>query len=374
MSGLFNNKTIVILSPEDWGKNLLSKHLYALELSKNNTVYFIHTSAHNSQKDSVEVKKIDVNLFIVHLKSIPRGISKLPSFLIDLQTTYLIKKIKKKLALTKIDVVWSFDQSKFQNLQQFNATSTIFHPVDYIKKAQKFTSKIANSADVVLSVSNDILNSISTTTPKYFVNHGLDTLFLTPAKLENRPPYISNTCINVGYVGNLQMKLLDWDNLIKTVKENNHLNFIFIGPDKPSNIGGNVAFKELDVLKTLPNTHFTGELSKEQLTSVFPFIDIFWLCYNQNKFPIEVSNSHKILEYLSSGKVVVSNFISSYKNIPVLEMVNDNCDISAKIQSVAANISTLNANQLKNERINFASDNSYQKQIQRIEQILTSNK
>lgn len=373
MSGLFNNKTILILSPEDWGKNLLSKHLYAIELSSHNMVYFIHTSPHVSQKNIIEVKNINANLFLVHLKSVPKGISKLPSFLIDLQSFFLVKKLKKALTISQVDIVWSFDQSKFQNLNQFNATYTIFHPVDFIKKAIPYTSKIANSADVVFSVSNAILNTITTSTPKYFINHGLDTIFLTPSKPQNKPSYISNTSINIGYVGNLQMKLLDWDNLIKTVKENNQLNFIFIGPDKPSNIGGNTDFNELNVLKALPNTHFPGELSKEALTNVFPYIDIFWLCYNNKDYPIEVSNSHKILEYLSSGKVVISNFISSYEKNPVLKMVSDNKELSPTIKSVADNINDYNSTELQLKRIEFASENSYQKQLKRIELILSNN-
>ena len=36
------NKTILIISPERWGTNFVSKHHYALELAKNNNVYFLN--------------------------------------------------------------------------------------------------------------------------------------------------------------------------------------------------------------------------------------------------------------------------------------------------------------------------------------------
>ena len=370
----FNNKTIIILSPEDWGKNQLSKHHYAKELSKNNLVYFVHTSPHQTQKEFIEISTIAPNLNLVHLKKVVKGVSKLPSYLIDLQNKYIISKFLKAIRNPKIDVVWSFDQSKFQNLKQFKAKISIFHPVDYIVKAATFKNKIAVSADVVFSVSQPILDAIQTKTPKYFINHGLDEIFLVKNKLLEKPIYIKSDTINVGYVGNLQMKLIDYENLIKTVRENPTINFVFIGPEKISNLGGKTKFNELDTLKSLQNTYFTGELSKIDLVKILPFFDIFWLCYNHNKFPIEVSNSHKIMEYLSTGKVVVSNFISSYSNSNLIELLNENMLISKKIKDVSQQIKFHNTQEKKQARINFAEENTYKKQLKRIEIIINTLK
>lgn len=365
----FKNKIILILSAEDWGVSLLSKHLYAKELSKNNTVYFLHTCPHPSQIKFIETSSIFENLTLIHLKSVVRGIFKLPSFCIDLQNKIIIKKILKKIN-QPIDVVWSFDQAKFQNLKQFNSKISIFHPVDYVVKESIFLSKIANSADVVFSVSQVILDKINTTTPKYFINHGIDELFFLENKLLEKPFFIKSDAINVGYVGNLQMRLIDFENLIKTVKENPSINFVFIGPDKKSNLGGQQQFKELDTLKSFKNTYFTGEFSKTELVKILPFFDIFWLCYNHEKFPIEVSNSHKILEYLSTGKVVVSNYISTYKNETILEMVMDNNLLAEKIKEVTSQIVQFNSIENQQRRINFAKENTYNTQLERIETII----
>lgn len=47
----FNNKTILIISPEPWGKMMISKHHYALELAKlGNEVYFLNPPNNNSIK------------------------------------------------------------------------------------------------------------------------------------------------------------------------------------------------------------------------------------------------------------------------------------------------------------------------------------
>lgn len=369
----FKNKTILILSPEDWGTNLLSKHLYAKELSRNNKVYFLHTCPHPSQKKYIETFPVFENLTLIHLKSVVRGIFKLPSFFIDLQNHLIIKKIVTEIT-QPIDVVWSFDQAKFQNLKQFKAKTIIFHPVDYIVKESLFLTKISNSANVVFSVSPAILNKIITKTPKHFINHGIDDVFFQESKSLEKPNFIKPDTINVGYVGNLQMKLIDYKNLIKTVQENPTINFVFIGPGKKSNLGGRQQFKKLDSLKSFKNTFFAGEFSKTGLVKTLPFFDILWLCYNHKKYPIEVSNSHKILEYLSTGKVVVSNYISTYKNELILEMVMDNNLLTEKIKEVTSQLDFYNSLENQQKRIAFAKENTYKKQIERIEVIINTLK
>ncbi len=367
----FKNKTILILSPEDWGKNLLSKHLYAKELSKKNQVYFLHTSPHPNQNSFIKSEQIEDSLTLIHLKKVVKGIHKLPSFAIDLQNKLIINKVNFFIN-QPIDVVWSFDQSKFQNLKQFDTKVSIFHPVDYIEKAQPFTSKIANSSNITLSVSHKILNEIKTSTQKHFINHGLDDIFATHANKTNTPLFIDKSKPNVAYVGNLQIKLMDWEALFNTVELNSNINFVFIGPDSESNIGGNKKFKVLDEIKKLPNTHFTGAMTKTELKNILHFFDAFLISYDHKKFPIHVSNSHKILEYLSTGKVVVSNYIDSYKDKNVIEMVTDNKNLPNKLKEVCNNLTEYNNPEKQQERINFATDNTYQKQITRIENLLNN--
>lgn len=365
----FKNKVILILSPEGWGKNQLSKHLYAKELSKHNTVYFLHTTPHPQQQNKVKTTLIENNITLIHLNKVARGIFKLPAFAVDFQNKLLINSILKSIN-NPIDVVWSFDQSKFQNLKQFKATIAIFHPVDFIKKARPFLPRIANSADVVFSVSEKILEKINTTTPKHFINHGLDEIFITPQEESNAPEFIKFDKINVGYVGNLTMKLIDWDNLLKTVEENNQLNFVFIGPYQKSNLGNNGNNSEINKLLQLKNTTLTGSLTKKELVKSLPYFDLFWLCYNHKKYPIEVSNSHKILEYLSTGKVVISNQVSSYSNSSLLKMVNNNNKLSSTIKEVAGKLSFYNTTIKQEKRTFFAKSNSYSNHIKKIESII----
>ncbi|NUM49595.1 MAG: hypothetical protein HUU48_00645 [Flavobacteriales bacterium] len=371
----FKNKNILILSPEDWGTNQLSKHLYAKELSKNNTVYFLHTVPHPAQNTLIKKIPLAQNLYLLHTQMIARGIFKLPAFFVDFQNKKIIQEVLKTIG-KPIDVVWSFDQSKFQNLKAFNAGIRIFHPVDYILKAKPFVSRIADSAQVVLSVSNEILKSIETQTPKYFLNHGVDEFFFKEPKNRERPVFIKQNSVNVGYVGNLQMKLIDYPYLIKTVKENPEVQFVFMGPYTQSNLGRMNYANEINELKNLPNTYFTGELLKEELVDIFPFIDAFWICYNQKEYPIEVSNSHKILEYLSTGKTVISSFFALYQNISndIMVLAKNNEMFPALLKSTIQQLPLYNAAEKQEQRINFAKENTYAEQIKRIENILNNLK
>lgn len=366
----FKNKTILIISPEDWGDSLLSKHMYALELSKrNNQVYFLHAVPHSNQTNFINTTKINDNLTIIHLKNIVRGIFKLPAFLIDFQNKKIINSLQQFIG-QPIDVVWSFDQSKFQNLQQFRVEKRIFHPVDYIVKAKPFVNRIANSADIVFSVSELILEQITTKTPSYFINHGVGEIFLSNLKSASTPEFIKADKINVGYVGNLTIKLIDWENLLNTVKENPELHFVFIGPYQKSNLGNMENDIMINELLQLKNTTLTGGLTKKELVEVLPHFDLFWLCYHHIKYPIEVSNSHKILEYLSTGKVVVSGYIETYKNMSLLHFTNNNNNLATTIREVCSKIEHYNSLEKMQKRKDFAKENTYSKQIERIESLL----
>lgn len=366
---VFKNKTILILSPEDWGVNLLSKHLYALELSKNNQVYFLHTSPHPTQSKFIITKNISQNLTLIQLKYIAKGIFMLPAICIDIQNSILIRKIITLIG-KPIDVIWSFDQSKFQNLKQFKAKISIFHPVDYIKSVNPFVNRIANSANVVLSVSDPILNTIDTKSPKFLINHGIDKSFFQHDQKVVKPIFLVEDKLNIGYIGNMLIKLLDWETLIEIVKTHTECNFIFIGPTDKSNISSNNKNKAIDTLKSFSNTVFTGQMHKEELASVLPFFDAFWLCYDNNKYPIEVSNSHKIMEYLSTGKVIISNYFEIYKNSGLIEMSPSKIEFFETFNKTINNIHELNNAELQKKRIEFAKDNMYEKQIERIEKII----
>src|SRR5258708_6068060 len=58
------NKVIAILSPQPWNHSHISKHHYAIELARNNRVYFISPPSHNWNR-KYTIKPGRDNLFLI---------------------------------------------------------------------------------------------------------------------------------------------------------------------------------------------------------------------------------------------------------------------------------------------------------------------
>ena len=93
-----SDKNILIISPDLWTELYVSKHHYARYLSKNNTVWFLNALGDVNLSEKVSIRKHgDYNIFIINYKPIVRGISKLPSFILNILLKYQIKILKKQL-------------------------------------------------------------------------------------------------------------------------------------------------------------------------------------------------------------------------------------------------------------------------------------
>jgi len=113
------NKIILIISPEAWGTNFVSKHHYANYLSKNNTVYFLNpvfsSKINPFGKINIEVENIKENLVKVNYQNLLPKLNKFPKFIQNYIFKRQAKQIQKKLNISKFDIVWSFDPFRFWN-------------------------------------------------------------------------------------------------------------------------------------------------------------------------------------------------------------------------------------------------------------------
>ena len=366
----FENKNIIILSPEKWGKNHVSKHHYTKELSKKNKVWFIESCGEVNILENVIISSSEINnLYIVKYKQTLKGRRFLPNQFVSLLEKNIVKRILKKIN-NEIDVVWSFDQFRFLNLKQFNSQIKIFHPVDITNSPSSQKSMIANSSDIVFHVSDYIVEDIKTKKPIHFIQHGLSEEFLSPAKID-RPLFVLENKVNIGYVGNLINSYIDWESLLKAVKENTDINFVFIGPTLKSNISGSSKNQEkIDELKNQKNVTLAGEIESKFLAGILVHFDMFWLCYDTHKFKKQVSNSHKI-EYLSTGKPIISNKVKMYEDSELFIQLENNSDISYQIKKVSSNISTYTSENEKKKRIEYSHRHTYQNNLSKISNFIT---
>jgi glycosyltransferase involved in cell wall biosynthesis len=367
---IFSKKTILIISPERWGTNQLSKHHYAIALAgRGNQVYFLNPPA--AGFSSVKITHTDIDgLKLVDYTPSIRGLNSLLPFstLFKLLISLDINKILRAIAIQP-DIVWSFDPFRFQNLKLFKAPLTIFHPVDF------FSSKIdqipARTADIIFSVAQPILDRYAKIkTPAFLINHGVSPVYFKEKKKINK----SDSVIRCGYVGNLLSFGIHWENLEQIISENPTIEFHFIGPLIENNLGATQGSKiYLDEIRRHNNVIFYGALPPGEVAKRIQYFDLFLICYNPELVGNVVSNSHKILEYLSTGKVVVSSYMSAYNDRAkgLFEMVAESSQLPVTFKHVVANISVYNLDEHQAKRFEFAEANRYENHIKTIERLVS---
>ncbi len=366
------NKVILIISPERWGKLYVSKHHYALALAKRGNEVFFLNPPRLFRPVSIDIQDVEKNLKIIDYRLIIRGSNRLPMVLRKRFHKNLANRIMQSIN-GSIDITWSFDPSSFQYMRAFGSQINIFHPVDVHRS--RFEKTIAKYADLILATSDRILERYKGfDKPKFKINHGIADYFLS-SKCDHNDFIKHPNRINVGYVGNLHYQYLDTAILEQIITHNPDVDFYFIGPYEKSNIGDktfNSTFIEL--LTNLTNTHLVGEVASKDLPGYLREFNLFLMCYTGDRNIAEMANPHKILEFLSTGRVVVSHYIDEYRNQNhIICMGRRNCDLPELFSNVINKLDYYNDKNKSKERISLARNNTYDRQLNRIESILENN-
>ncbi|MCU4175081.1 hypothetical protein [Carboxylicivirga sp. N1Y90] len=376
-----NNKRILIISPEPWGKMLLSKHHYTLELlKKGNTVYFLSGQS-NNHKWKISKADFTNKLFFISYPRLPL----LEKIRFHYRSLYLfilsviIPQLNRKIG--KTDLLISFDcNGVFPKLKMFEASKRLFFPVDQIP--HKYRSEYSGF-EHVLSITPIILNSIQTNKEKHLFHHGLNSAFAQNALnllKSNQAASDKKEAIKVAYVGNLLIgEILDRKSLTTIIEEHPQIEFHFFGPysAKQSNIGASAndeSVSFITYLKKQSNCTLHGAMSPDNLVTQLNDFHAYLLCYNNLFDKNEGSNAHKIMEYLSYGKAIIASNVSMFnKNSHLLHMLPDwnNDNYPGLFNKIIKELKQHNEVAKQKERINFALSNQYKDKIIQIENIIS---
>ncbi len=363
---LFNKKNILLISPEPWGINFVSKHHYARELAKNNKVYFL-----NPPSKKFKIAAFNSTLFIVDHKPVFRGLGRLPAYISAYLIYYELKVIEKKVGC-RFDIIWNFDSSRFFNLAKIKNKLKIAHLVDLSEHFQR--PLLARTSDICFCTTDAIAREMRKYNSKTFnIGHGVqkqeNPAFLTK---EEKSELKTGHKYKAAYIGNLSIKYLDWETICGIVKRNPDVAFFFIGPIEESNLSGVRTFnKKLNDIQLLPNTIFLGSKPAEKIPAYLREMDILLLTYQADRYRDQLANPHKMMEYLASGKVVVASWTDEYKDKKhLLEMVESNDQLPEKFREVISNLEYYNNPEKQAERKAYALENTYEKKIRRIEALI----
>lgn len=375
------NKIVFILSPNKWGSMKVSKHHYALELSKIGAkVYFIEPPSLENKIFEVKSCYDDTKIYIVKYKPIFRGINYLPGFLFNGLVWLQIKIILKKLKV-KPDIIFCFHGYLYNNLKWFNSSKNIYFAFDQFE-SKKLPPELMSS-DLIFAVSDSIKKNIENYKKSVVqLNHGLQQTFVEIAEKRKASQHHKTNSNNIiiGYVGNLRMQALNREIMMKVISCHSNIKFIFWGSyeENDLNLGGEKTQEANDFiifLKNSDNVELRGTVNGLLLSKEILICNLFWICWQTNKHRIwDGSNSHKILEYMATGAPLVTHYVSSYENTELLYMLKSDDDSSKYLDLFNDVLKIIIQGEPKEKiisRLSFAINNSYVNQLRIIDQALT---
>lgn len=359
------NKTILLISPEPWDHIYVSKHHYAIHLAKRgNKVFYLNPPTNMSKVQETQY----LNVFTVHYRGFVKGLQYFPGPI----RKWFVKSVYNQLQIlcqTSFDVVWSFDNSLFFDLDALpKEVLKISHIVDLNQDFQ--TKRAAASADYCFCTTQLIKSRLQKYNRKVTqINHG----FNAPPS-DEKPTPVSNLTTSVVYAGNLAMPYIDWILLRQIVASHPDVNFNFIGPDKVLDDQSSMGVAKKDV-RDSSNTYFQGRIDSSDLQRFYRAADLLIIAY-QEEFHDEQSNPHKMMEYLGSGRMIVASRTQEYAALAekgLIAMSERNADYPRLFAKVLDDLCSWNDEVLQNARKAFAIENTYDKQIGRIMNIIDDN-
>jgi len=367
------NKNIVIFSPQPWNHIYVSKHHYALALAKQNNVWFI--SAPEKKAGAIKIQTCEGSLHIIHYNFwLPERIKFKMPYLYKKVLSQHIAKIIARVA-GQVDVCIDFGCYQFfDNLDFIDASHKIFFPVD----DRQDMKIIMRGADHLFSVSANVLEKFrSHGVDGTFINHGLSESFAAVAKESLIRPRnsASSRRLRVAYSGNLFIPFLDIAVLEKIISAHPLVEFHLFGSiEVNKSIDSHVHWWEF--LNAASNVRLRGFVNPEQLSNAYDEMDAFLLCYKPDYRNYHAENSHKVLEYMSTGKVLVSTYLSIYWGNELIKMSpkDMNHQLPDIFSEVLMNIEAWNSPELEKKRIEFALQHTYKEQLARITEVITKDR
>ncbi len=369
---MLTNKRILLISPQPWNGLQLSKHHYAESMAARGNLVFFLEPLTKKWSSSIITKKCNhhPDIFIITAGSLfPYNFRFHLPLVFQLFLRILVHRIKKRFG--PFDIVWDFDCNHlFHSFSAWNASLHIMHPMD-----AGSTMPPAKKADFIFSPSPEILHTLQAKNcPSFIIPHGLCPEFeeLGRMQLLQNTNQTDSKGIHVGYYGNICHHAIDKKIFCAIIRQNPEITFHLVGNHETqtdSNAGYFIQF-----LKSQPNVILYGVQNKHWLCQHAIGMHLFLACYKKSK-EYAGDNSHKILEYLATGKPVISNNLTFYKNKKLLIMPEeDQCECFPNLfRRSIQNLKFYNSPKFRKKRILFALQHTYSSNLEKIEHLIKSH-
>ncbi len=353
-----NRSQILIISPEPWNGHFVSKHHYAETLAmRGQRVYFLNPPDNTLGQIEVNETK-QQNLWEVSAPQVAKGLRFYPQKLRNLLERRWLEKLEAIIG-QKFTTVWLFENSRFYDMGFAGSRTKIYHQVDL---NQNFHVKEAASSANICFCTTDIIKKklYFSKVRVYKIHHAVAEYSNTKMLLSiENIKKLQEHKINVMYVGNLNMAYLDVKLLSNTIEKFPYVIFHFIGACKRNE-------PLYESCKGYKNINWWGRVDSQMILNILSKSDVLLLAYKM-EFHRDQASPHKVMEYLGSGKVTVATYTDEYKDKRhLLEMVDDSKDYLETFERVISDLSFYNSAEKQKERVTFAENNTYSKQLDTI--------
>lgn len=353
-------KRILLFSPEPWeGLHMSKHHLSQALAARGNAVFFVDPPLPGNAGFTSE-RAGDVN--VLRYRHWLRGVNRMPLWVNRWYYKRLIQGLAKRTG-GPFDILWNFDTSRMQSFPD-GVGKKLLHLADfdilYIGKG------LIPTADIIFTTGQVVADEVAPRTKARTINmgHALDERWMKDidALVRREVP----APMNVVFMGQLANSYNDWEGFEEVAAMHPRLRFTFIGPFNPS-------FPEpaFHRLRALPNVTFTGSKQKDELVPLLRAADILFFGFRSAIRAKERANPHKVLEYLSTGNVVVGSYTMEYANQnDLFRMAKEGGNLNETFDSALRDFDRLNAPEERARRIAFAKERSMARLIERMEREL----
>ncbi len=360
------NKNILIASTQNWYSPFLSKHYLAIELTKENHVYFVNPPRfiHKLNKPYKKFHdETNENLSVLT----PQWLPKSHSFPLAKIVSLLIFKYTYRKIIKSINLIITFNPIYHVLSECFPGIPIIYYCVDYYP-LPGIEKNILEKANIIIVSSRALLEKHSGVYPNtFYLPHGIDFPDNKPMVRETSSTNLKSPII--GFIGNI-CKRLDYRLIYKMITTYPDYSFVFAGPYAESLLGEGLDNSQLTMLKSFNNVSLTGEIPKDLIDSYIAEFDICIIPYDTDLENIKYCNPIKTLQYLRCGKPIVSTSFPEINIIKDLAYVAKSADEFIELINYA----------LKNEteskryaRINFAKKQSWASRLSRLEVLVNEH-
>lgn len=355
--------TILLISPEPWDGHFVSKHHYARELARRGHVVLFHGPPEaTGPMRLVPVTGAPGDLRVLHGPRVAPGLRFLPGPLRRALEARWLGQVE-ALAGTRIDVVWNFENSRFFDMGFAGTRLKIYQQVDL---NQNFHPDLAaQTADLSIALSGPIEARIAPKARHLIrITHGHAPQTSPQTGPEGLEADFARARSNAVLMGNLDIAYLDVDLLAHLVTDHPDTRFHFVGSYTPAQgLHGATGHA--------PNVRFWGRQPAAALPAFLARADVLLLAYLADLHLEQLANPHKMMEYLASGRCVLATRTLEYDTrSDLVEIALDRADYASRFAAIISDPAAWNGPEQSARRRDFAADNTYPRQLDRIIQAL----